>query len=59
MPLNPILEIEIFDCWVIDFMSLFPPSFGFMYILVTVDYVSKWIEIISYRNNDSKLSLNF
>ena len=33
MPLNPILEVEIFDCWGIDFMGLFPPSFGFVYIL--------------------------
>jgi hypothetical protein len=44
MPLNPILVIEIFDCWGIDFMGPFPPSFGFLYILVAVDYVSKWIE---------------
>ena len=48
MPLNPILEIEIFDCWGIDFMGPFPSSFGFVYILVAVDYVSKWIEAISY-----------
>jgi hypothetical protein len=41
MPLNPILVIEIFDCWGIDFMGPFPPSFGFLYILVAVDYVSK------------------
>jgi len=46
MPLNPILVIEIFDCWGIDFMGLFPPSFGFLYILVAVDYVSKWIEAL-------------
>jgi len=26
MPLNPILVIEIFDCWGIDFMGPFPPS---------------------------------
>ena len=43
MSLNPILFIEIFDCWGIDFMGPFPPSFGFLYILVVVDYVSKWI----------------
>jgi hypothetical protein len=46
MPLNLILVIEIFDCWGIDFMGSFPPSFGFLYILVAVDYVSKWIEAI-------------
>ena len=59
MPLNPILEIEIFDCWGIDFMGPFPPSFGFVYILVAVDYVSKWIEAMSCRNNDSKTVVKF
>ena len=28
MPLNPILIIEMFDCWGIDFMGPFPSSFG-------------------------------
>jgi len=59
MPLNPILVIEIFDCWGIDFMGPFPPSFGFLYILVTVDYVSKWIEAIPSRNNDHKTVIKF
>ena len=56
MPLNPILVIEIFDCWGIDFMGPFSPSFGFLYILVAVDYVSKWIEAIPSRNNDPQNS---
>jgi hypothetical protein len=30
----------------IDFMGPFPPSFGFLCILVAVDYVSKWIEAV-------------
>ena len=59
MPLNPILEIEIFDCWGIDFMGPFPSSFGFVYILVAIDYVSKWIEVMSCRNNDSKTVVKF
>jgi hypothetical protein len=58
MPLNPILVIEIFDCWGIDFMGPFPPS-CFLYILVVVDYVSKWIETISSRNNDHKTVIKF
>ena len=41
MTLNPILVVEIFDVWVIDFMGPFPPFFGYEYILVAVDYVSK------------------
>ncbi|RVW20398.1 putative mitochondrial protein [Vitis vinifera] len=40
MPMNPILIVDIFDVWGIDFMGPFPMSFG--YILVGVDYVSKW-----------------
>ena len=46
MPLNLILVIGIFDYWGIDFMGPFPQSFGFLYILVVIDYVSKWIEAI-------------
>ncbi|RVW35617.1 putative mitochondrial protein [Vitis vinifera] len=44
MPLNPILIVDIFDVWGIDFMGPFPMSFGHSYILVGVDYVSKWVE---------------
>ncbi|KAI3448686.1 hypothetical protein Pfo_005351 [Paulownia fortunei] len=59
MPLHPILVIEIFDCWGIDFMGPFPLSFGFLYILVAIDYVSKWIEAIPCRNNDHKIVIKF
>jgi len=59
MPLNLILLIEIFDSWGIDFMGPFPLSFGFLYILVAVDYVPKWIEAISSRNNDHKTMIKF
>ena len=59
MPLNPILVIEIFDCWGIDFMGPFPPSFGFLYILISIDYVSKQIEAIPSRNNDHKTVIKF
>ena len=40
-------------------MGPFPPSFGFVYILVAVDYVSKWIEAIPSRNNDHKIVIKF
>ena len=59
MPLNPILEVEIFDVWGIDFMGPFPSSFGNQYILVTVDYVSKWVEAIPTRMNDYKVVVKF
>ena len=40
MSMRPILEVEIFDLWGINFMGPFPPSDGKAYILVAVDYVS-------------------
>ncbi|KFK22914.1 hypothetical protein AALP_AAs71106U000100 [Arabis alpina] len=53
MPQNFILEVEVFDCWGIDFMGLFPSSYGNSYILVAVDYVSKWVEAIASPKNNS------
>ncbi|KAL6334449.1 hypothetical protein AAG906_015640 [Vitis piasezkii] len=59
MPLNPILIVDVFDVWGIDFMGPFPMSFGHSYILVGVDYVSKWVEAIPCRSNDHKVVLRF
>ncbi|RVW67913.1 Pro-Pol polyprotein [Vitis vinifera] len=59
MPLNPILIVDVFDVWGIDFMGPFPMSFGHSYILVGVDYVSKWVEAIPCRSNDHKVVLKF
>ena len=42
MPMRPILEVEIFELWGIDFMGPFPTCDEKEYILVGVDYVSKW-----------------
>ncbi|GMI64707.1 hypothetical protein HRI_000140000 [Hibiscus trionum] len=54
MPLQTILEVELFDVWGIDFMGPFPSSCGNMYILLAVDYVSKWVEAIATPHNDAK-----
>ena len=59
MPLIPFLIVEIFDVWGIDFMRLFLPSFRFEYILVVVDYVSKWVEAEATRTNDHKVVIKF
>jgi hypothetical protein len=59
IPLNPILIVEIFDVWGIDFMGPFPNSFGFLYILVTVDYVSKRVEAVACKTNDHRVVVNF
>ena len=59
MPLSPILIIELFYVRGIDFIGPFPPSFGYIYILVVVDYVSKWVEAIPCRTNDHKVVVKF
>ena len=59
MPLTSIITVEIFDVWGIDFMGPFPSSFGFQYILLAVDYVSKWVEAKTTRTNDSKVVAGF
>ncbi|RVW13024.1 Pro-Pol polyprotein [Vitis vinifera] len=59
MPMNPILIVELFDVWGIDFMGPFPMSFGNSYILVGVDYVSKWVEATPCKQNDHRVVLKF
>ncbi|KAL4282055.1 hypothetical protein GQ457_03G020930 [Hibiscus cannabinus] len=59
MPLQNILEVELFDVWGIDFMGPFPSSFGNLYILLAVDYVSKWVEAIATTHNDAKIVQRF
>ena len=59
MPLTSILEVEIFDVWGINFMPPYPPSFGNLYILLAVDYVSKWVEAITTPTNDAKVVVKF
>ncbi|KAK8686005.1 hypothetical protein V6N13_125033 [Hibiscus sabdariffa] len=54
MPLQNILEVELFDVWGIDFMGPFPSSFGELYILLAVDYVSKAIISDEGRHFDNR-----
>ncbi|GJT06524.1 reverse transcriptase domain-containing protein [Tanacetum coccineum] len=46
---------EIFDVWGIDFMGPFPSSRGNNYILVAVDYLSKWVEAKALPTNDARI----
>ena len=59
MPLQNIMEVEVFDCQGIDFMGPFPSSVGNEYILVVVDYVSKWVEVVATPRNDAKTMVKF
>nr|GEU95287.1 reverse transcriptase domain-containing protein [Tanacetum cinerariifolium] len=59
MPQNSIQVCEIFDVWGIDFMSPFPSSRGNKYILVAVDYLSKWVEAKALPTNDARVVSKF
>jgi len=55
IPLNFIIEVNIFDARGIDFICPFPSSRGNKYILVAVDYISKWVEAVASPTNDLRV----
>ena len=57
--LRTVLEVELFDIWEMDFMGPFPSSFSNLYILLAVDYVSKWVEAISTQTKDARVVAKF
>ncbi|XP_021745388.1 uncharacterized protein LOC110711317 [Chenopodium quinoa] len=57
IPQQSVLEGEPFYVWGVDFMGPFVSSCGNLYILVAVDYVTKWIESIPSPTNDHKVVL--
>nr|GEW45328.1 reverse transcriptase domain-containing protein [Tanacetum cinerariifolium] len=59
MPHNSIQICEMFDVWGIDFMGPFPSSRGNNYILVAVDYLSKWVEAKELPTNDARVVYKF
>nr|GEY71163.1 reverse transcriptase domain-containing protein [Tanacetum cinerariifolium] len=59
MPQNSIQVCEIFDIWGIDFMGPFLSLRGNKYILVVVDYLSKWVEAKALPTNDARVVCKF
>nr|GEZ31263.1 reverse transcriptase domain-containing protein [Tanacetum cinerariifolium] len=59
MPQNSIQICEIFDAWGIDFIGPFSSSRGNKYILVVVDYLSKWVEAKALPTNDARVVCKF
>ncbi|GJS70925.1 reverse transcriptase domain-containing protein [Tanacetum coccineum] len=59
MPQNNIQVCEVFDVYRLDFMGPFSESRGNKYILVVVDYVSKWVEAQALPTNDARVVVKF
>nr|GEW88512.1 reverse transcriptase domain-containing protein [Tanacetum cinerariifolium] len=59
MPQNSIQACEIFNMWGIDFMGPFSSSRGNKYILVAVNYLSKWVEAKALPTNDARVVCKF
>ncbi|XP_048228900.1 uncharacterized protein LOC125369783 [Ricinus communis] len=59
MPQNSMQTVEIFDIWGIDFMGPFPSSNGNKYILVAVEYFSKWLEARALPTDDARVVCRF
>ncbi|GJZ59953.1 reverse transcriptase domain-containing protein [Tanacetum coccineum] len=56
---NNIQICDVFDIWGLDFMGPFLNSNGNKYILVAVDYVSKWVEAQVFPTNDARVVIRF
>ncbi|XP_076937302.1 uncharacterized protein LOC143604825 [Bidens hawaiensis] len=59
MSQNPIQILEIFGVWAIDFIGPFSMSNGNKYILMVIDYVSKWVESQTLATNDAQVVVRF
>lgn len=57
--LTPNYKLELFDVWGIDFMNPLVSSYGMKYILVVVEYVSKWMELVALPNNKGRSVISF
>ena len=49
----------MFDCWGIDFIGPLPGSFLNEYILLAVEYVSRWVEAIPTQKANTKTMIKF
>nr|GEY65697.1 putative reverse transcriptase domain-containing protein [Tanacetum cinerariifolium] len=59
MPQNFIQICEIFNVWGIKLMGPFPSSKGNKYILIAVDYLSKWVKAKALPTNDARVVVKF
>jgi hypothetical protein len=59
-PLHPVVSVGPFSKWGIDFMTCHPHSVGgHGYIIVVVDYFTKWAEVMPTFDNTGKIAALF
>ncbi len=59
-PLHPIVVVDPFEKWGIDFMTCKPTSTrGHSYIIIIVDYFRKWVEVMLTFKADGKTTTLF
>ena len=59
-PMHPIIAIGPFSKWGIDFTTCHPPlAQGHRYIIIVVDYFTKWAEAMPTYLNDGKTTTLF
>eukprot|EP00253_Pinus_taeda_P020899 PITA_20899 len=59
-PLHPVIVVGPFAKWGIDFMTCNPASArGHVYIIVAVDYFTKWAEAMPTLNNSGEMAALF
>ncbi|MCO5580212.1 hypothetical protein L7F22_034078 [Adiantum nelumboides] len=61
MPLRPMMGARAFAKWGIDFVGPYPPAYKShaQYIIVAMDYLTKWVEAKATTRNDAKTTAQF